>query len=223
MFPLLLLPLLAIGGLGAYLLTQKSGSVTGYQSITRTGANGVPVTVQVPVTSGNAPPPPPIVTTPTGTSSLSVQSLTDTQRALNTLGYGPLEVNGLPSPALTNAIANFQTAQGARVAQGDLNGNTVQWIQTALAKLATPVAAVGAHPTVVGATTSTPVAVNTPKDVQHALNLLGATPPLTEDGSIGTLSKAAVRAFQQTHGLAVDGDPGPNTKAALTLALRSIA
>lgn len=65
--------------------------------------------------------------------------------------------------------------------------------------------------------------VVTNQDVQTALNQLGYVgangQPLTVDGIIGTNSIFATRAFQKDHPpLAVDGDPGPLTKAALTAA-----
>ncbi len=54
------------------------------------------------------------------------------------------------------------------------------------------------------------------REVQHALNALGmATPPLVEDGMIGPKSIAAVRAFQSSVGLMVDGRAGPVTRKAL--------
>lgn len=55
--------------------------------------------------------------------------------------------------------------------------------------------------------------------VQKTLNLLGTTPPLTEDGSYGRITRQAVIAFQQTHGLQDDGFAGPKTVAALEAAL----
>jgi putative chitinase len=55
--------------------------------------------------------------------------------------------------------------------------------------------------------------------VQHALNVLGASPSLKEDGSYGPTTAAAVRAFQQAHGLAADGKMGPPTIAAIQTAL----
>jgi len=52
------------------------------------------------------------------------------------------------------------------------------------------------------------------KWVQEMMNHLGyADPPLDIDGSLGTASKTAVRAFQRDHGLMQDGLPGPLTKA----------
>ena len=55
--------------------------------------------------------------------------------------------------------------------------------------------------------------------VQQSLNKLGAEPPLIVDGSFGFATVAAVKAFQQTKGLDVDGKVGPQTEAAIERAL----
>ncbi len=55
--------------------------------------------------------------------------------------------------------------------------------------------------------------------IQRALNLLGAAPPLTEDGVPGPRTKAAVEAFQRKAGLLVDGVVGPKTRAAIQAVL----
>lgn len=56
--------------------------------------------------------------------------------------------------------------------------------------------------------------------IQQALNYLHVVnPPLVADGRMGPKTKAAVKAFQQAHNLAVDGIVGPLTRAALGAAL----
>lgn len=55
--------------------------------------------------------------------------------------------------------------------------------------------------------------------LQKALNSLGADPTLVPDGSFGPLTAAAVRAFQASHGLNVDGRADPATLAAVEQAL----
>lgn len=53
--------------------------------------------------------------------------------------------------------------------------------------------------------------------VQMRLNALGFSRPiLTVDGIMGPSTERAVASFQTTKGLRVDGDPGPQTIAALT-------
>lgn len=54
--------------------------------------------------------------------------------------------------------------------------------------------------------------------IQHALNLCGASPKLQEDGKLGPKSVAAIKSFQAAHGLIPDGVAGPKTKTALYLA-----
>lgn len=53
--------------------------------------------------------------------------------------------------------------------------------------------------------------------LQRALTTLGT--PLAADGDFGPLTEQAVRRFQSSAGLTVDGVVGPRTKAALTVAL----
>jgi hypothetical protein len=83
----------------------------------------------------------------------------------------------------------------------------------------TPAAAPVAMPAAMPVATPT---VSTVRDVQHALNVLGASPPLVEDGVSGPKTQAAIRAFQAAHGLTVDGVAGPITKAALQDALAQV-
>jgi murein L,D-transpeptidase YcbB/YkuD len=57
------------------------------------------------------------------------------------------------------------------------------------------------------------------KWLQTALNLLGANPPLDVDGEYGPNTRAAVQQFQATHQLVADGWAGDVTHSALQLAL----
>lgn len=58
------------------------------------------------------------------------------------------------------------------------------------------------------------------KALQVALNKLGTTPQLDVDGNYGRMTARAVRTFQQSHGLDVDGIAGLNTWLAINKALR---
>ena len=55
--------------------------------------------------------------------------------------------------------------------------------------------------------------------LQISLSKLGADPALVPDGSYGPRTAAAVKEFQESHGLAPDGRVGPQTWAAIDAAL----
>jgi hypothetical protein len=58
--------------------------------------------------------------------------------------------------------------------------------------------------------------LHTTMGIQQALNYLKVpTPPLTEDGLMGPLTRAAIQLFQGRNALAVDGIAGPSTRATL--------
>jgi len=74
-------------------------------------------------------------------------------------------------------------------------------------------------PNAAGQTVSTASALTmTNSQIQHALNLTGASPKLQEDGNLGPRSVAAIKSFQAAHGLIPDGVAGAKTKTALYLA-----
>ena len=60
------------------------------------------------------------------------------------------------------------------------------------------------------------------KQLQEALNDLGADPQLVVDGRYGPNTKQAVREFQTAAGIKVDGIAGPVTEAAIKLRLDTI-
>jgi peptidoglycan hydrolase-like protein with peptidoglycan-binding domain len=79
-------------------------------------------------------------------------------------------------------------------------------------------------PIIVSPAGSSSIAIGSVKDVQHALNTLGyCKPPLSEDGKLGPMTSACVRAFQGKNHLTVDGNAGPATRAALSTALTIMA
>ncbi|MEU1127065.1 peptidoglycan-binding protein [Streptomyces sp. NPDC005899] len=126
-----------------------------------------------------------------GTQVRAVQQLLDRQ------GYEVGAVDGVFGPATRSAVEAFQTARGL-AADGTVGPRT--W--TALLSAGTtPVLAEG----------GTGEAV---KRVQRALTAaLGST--VAVDGTFGSATDTAVRAYQRTRGLAADGIVGAGTWAAL--------
>jgi peptidoglycan hydrolase-like protein with peptidoglycan-binding domain len=100
----------------------------------------------------------PTVITPSGAASLAVITVADVQNALNTLGYGPLVVDGSAGKATYAAVVHYQQHNGL-VVDGSAGPATKAALQNSLATLAAPPAqaAVGAHPVVATATKPTPV------------------------------------------------------------------
>lgn len=162
----------------------------------------------------------PILVSPTGSTSVAIGEVLDVQRALNTLGFTPkLKEDGKFGPATSANIKAFQRKNGLAV-DGNAGPATKAGLSNAIANLiaggpTAPIAAAAVKAVAAGS----PPTIVTAKDVQHGLNLLGAKPPLVEDGKPGPKTVAAIKSFQLTHGLTVDGVAGPNTKTALALAL----
>jgi peptidoglycan hydrolase-like protein with peptidoglycan-binding domain len=162
----------------------------------------------------------PIVISPTGASSVAIGEILDIQRALNTLGFTPkLKEDGKFGPATSANIKAFQRKAGLSV-DGNAGPATKAGLSNALANLIAggPTAPIAAAATKAVAAGTAPT-ISTAKDVQHGLNLLGAKPPLAEDGKPGPKTIAAIKSFQLTHGLTVDGVAGAKTKTAIGLAL----
>lgn len=163
---------------------------------------------------------PPHVIANGNAAPMQVRNISDAQKALNALGFANpvLTVDGKLGPLTSRALANFQASVGMPGGGGKLDNATELQLELALAKLAATKGDVGQLQNVVNPNASVASIVSN-RDVQHALNLLGASPALTEDGKIGPKSIAAIKAFQITHGLVSDGVAGPKTKAALQVAL----
>lgn len=236
---------LAVAGYFGYKKLRKP-TKNDYQSVTGVGPGGMPMKISTPVSptitihQQTGTPPrgkhpigtPPIIVTHGGASSVTVNSVKDVQRALNTLGVAspPLKEDGKLGGKTSKAIREFQTQNGLLTVDGNAGPATRAALSAALAKLAGGGSVVGAtaqnsQPESGIATTPSGAAVDTTPalkmttiDVQHALNVLGASPPLTEDGKFGPRSVAAIKSFQTAHGLAPDGVAGPKTKTALYLA-----
>jgi peptidoglycan hydrolase-like protein with peptidoglycan-binding domain len=177
-----------------------------------------------------------IVITSAGASSVAIGSVKDVQRALNTLGYAkpPLVEDGKLGPLTVAAVRSFQS-KNSLVVDGNAGPATKAALSKALTQLAGGISVIGvtvqnsntqtgAVITPAGATIDTTKALTmTVKDVQHILNLLGASPKLDEDGKLGPKSVAAIKSFQTAHGLTSDGVAGPKTKTALYLATAQVA
>jgi peptidoglycan hydrolase-like protein with peptidoglycan-binding domain len=202
-----------------------------------------PSVAVVPVPAGNGPkatytPPDPtakslgvpIVISPSGAASFSIQAVKDVQKALNALGFAkpPLAVDGNAGPLTMATIKAFQTFQKL-TPSGSVDPNTKKALEDALIDLAATGDVIGKAVNVQTATfenvknlaATSPISVMTTAQLQHALNLLGSSPALVEDGVAGPKTVAAVKAFQISHGLAADGVPGPKTYTAVAIAINN--
>lgn len=214
--------------------SAKPGSATAVTTPNQGVVYSPPQTIQ-PGSNGK-PQPTPVIISPTGSTSMSIGSVKDVQRALNTLGILPLlKEDGVSGPKTIANIKQFQSKSGL-VVDGNAGAATKAALSAAIANLASGGSSLAstvktvAAPPVPGAANSAPPvnAANTAaalsmtnKQVQENLNILGAKPPLATDGKLGPLSVAAIKAFQTTHGLVADGIAGPKTKTAIYVAVHS--
>lgn len=162
----------------------------------------------------------PIVVTSTGSSSVAIGTLADIQRALNTLGFQPaLKEDGKFGPATAQNIRAFQSRNGL-VVDGNAGPATKAALSNVLANFVSGGSSASVGPAVAAAAAAgTPPTISTLLDIQRGLNALGATPPLLADGKAGPKTVAAIRSFQMSHGLVVDGVAGTKTKLAIGIAL----
>jgi peptidoglycan hydrolase-like protein with peptidoglycan-binding domain len=166
---------------------------------------------------------PPIVITPSGASSVAISGVLDVQRGLNALGYKPqLTEDGKLGPMTIANIKQFQSKSGL-VVDGNAGPATKSAISAALTALASGGSGAAAGQAATQAQTSGALPQVTPTmstmDIQRALNVLGASPRLVEDGKSGPKTVAAIKSFQLSHGLVADGIAGAKTKVALQAAL----
>ena len=173
----------------------------------------------------------PIVLTNTGVASIAVGTVKDVQHSLNALGYckPPLVEDGKLGPKTLACIKAFQGKNGL-VVDGTAGAALKAALSAALTHMAGSNSVTGAtiknsRPETgvvvspAGATINTAEALKlVPKTIQHILNVLGASPPLVEDGKVGPKTVAAIKSFQTAHGLVPDGVAGPKVKTALYLA-----
>jgi peptidoglycan hydrolase-like protein with peptidoglycan-binding domain len=160
-------------------------------------------------------------------------SLRDVQHALNTLGFQPLlKEDGILGPKTAANVRAFQSKQQL-VVDGNAGPATKSALSNALVALASGGSPFVEKPSTGGqlkpqyndnwaAPKGPPSAADTAqaskmtlRDVQRALNLLGASPQIAEDGKPSSSTVAAIKVFQLAHGLAADGIAGPKTKAVL--------
>jgi peptidoglycan hydrolase-like protein with peptidoglycan-binding domain len=258
------------------------------QSLRHVGPTGAPIQVVVPVVAtatkpgvaaapippGNGsaatftPPPAvpagalalePTVITPSGAANLSIDSVSDVQNALTTLGIAKLTADGKTGPQTASAVTLFQAAHGLP-STGIIDPPLKSALQAALASLAGTQKHIGqsipVQAAAVGASTpDSPLGASIvsaglhkivslfqglfhsdvgaegadlPKTDEHkaaliklqrVLNLLGASPPLDEGGTMTPETTAAIKAFQVTYGLVADGVPLQKTVAAMALAV----
>ena len=175
--------------------------------------------------------PAPIVITQHGAASIAVGSVKNVQHSLNALGCKPpLVEDGKLGPKTIACIQAFQKKNGL-VVDGNAGGSTKAALSAALTHTAGGASVIGTmikaskpetgkvvHPTTGAVISTQPALTMGAKDVQHALNMQGASPPLSEDGKMGPKTVAAIKSFQTAHGLTPDGVAGPKTKSALYLA-----
>jgi peptidoglycan hydrolase-like protein with peptidoglycan-binding domain len=127
----------------------------------------------------------PTVITPTGASTLAVLTLADVQNALNTLGYGPLTVDGKMGSLTAGAVAKFQKSASLSP-DGNPGPQTKAALQSTLATLAAPNAAIGAHPAVATATAATPAQVALGVGVGLASTAIGPKATATINKTVQT-------------------------------------
>jgi peptidoglycan hydrolase-like protein with peptidoglycan-binding domain len=151
-----------------------------------------------------------------------VSTIADMQHALNFLKVCsvPLKDSGVLDAPTVACLKAFQSIMQIPITGLD-DPTTKSALESAVTKsgIGTHAPAILAHPTVISPPHVNPV-IQTERDLQRSLNVLGASPKLKEDGKIGPVTTAAIKAFQVVHGLVADGLPGPKTKATLAVAVQ---
>ena len=130
------------------------------------------------------------------------------QQSLTKLGYSPGPIDGIFGSKTETAVKAFQKAKGL-VVDGIVGNNT--WAAISKALQITPPST---HPLLKRGSTGAQVTY-----LQQSLTKLGYNPgPI--DGIFGSKTETAVKLFQKSKGLVVDGIVGNNTWAAIDKALK---
>ena len=143
----------------------------------------------------------------TGSRGDAVKQL---QLRLKELGYLPGAADGQFGPATETAVILFQQQHGL-TPDGKAGPATTELLYSSAAKPFTPTPTPAPTPTPSAAPTD---ALSDTERLQLRLKELGYYTGAV-DGSYGPATKAAVRSFQQAHGLAADGIAGSKTNAVL--------
>lgn len=98
------------------------------------------------------------------------------------------------------------------------NGNVARFIPPPPSSMA-----VANEPTVITPNGAANLSVDNIRDIQSALNALGQQPTLATDNINGPLTQSAIRSFQASHGLPVDGRPSQSLQTAVQSALSRVA
>lgn len=130
--------------------------------------------------------------------------VTNLQNSLNALGYNAGKADGIFGTGTQNEVIRFQKTYGL-TADGQVGSNTESAINKALNYKKNNILSKGQ-------------VSNDVKNLQNDLKTLGYLTG-NADGAFGAGTEAAVKAFQQKHGLTADGLAGSSTRAKIADAI----
>jgi peptidoglycan hydrolase-like protein with peptidoglycan-binding domain len=136
----------------------------------------------------------------------------EVQHKLNRLGYGAGALDGLFGPRTEAAVRRFQADSGLET-DGAVGPQTLRQLHSRINQKERLLARGSGFKSSHGS--------ERVRDLQRRLNRLGQRAGVV-DGLFGSATDAAVRRFQSTRALAVDGVAGPRTLAALGSGTRSV-
>ncbi|HTV32745.1 MAG TPA: peptidoglycan-binding protein [Methylocella sp.] len=147
-------------------------------------------------------------------SDWSIPGLLTLLERYNGLGYAE---RGVPSPYIWSGTDQY--VEGKYVRDGVYDPRFVDQELGCAALLLAMHKIDGSIYLDASTTTWSPKPVKDALWLQKSLNTLGEDPPLVTDGISGMQTRGAIRAFQASHDLDVDGIAGPLTIAAIDTAL----